>query len=530
MSELSQATRKLISRYQVWHQSLQPKGNSATIHVDEVASRVAAFYEKIRGVVDWREEHLMRKAAIERNLKRRLLLKQNGDDIATHLVSELIRGGHFPNDKIEESKILEVQKAIDKYIFILENAPPSSVEKLKFQLYDWILGVAACEVEAILDPPQREIALIEYMEEIMKERIKLSAIIKISEAEKETQIYVAIQKALFKFDPPLIYYNLLKREYTDWKNLPLPLLEEITKNIYQIWEKLEKTVFHPLAEKFYRICEKYDTPFLILNDIISANPSESQKNLDNPEILEGQIQTAYNKRLGTLKERLSRAALYATLSIFITKMLLALAIEIPFDKYVTGQFSYPALGFNIVIPPLLMFFIVLSIRPPKKENFQVVIMEVMKNVYTTERKDVYEIKPRSKRGFIINTIITIFYLSAFVVSFGLIFWGLQKIEFGILSIIIFLIFISLISFAGVRIRERSKELDIIEEKETIFTFFFDLFALPIIRVGKWLSGQWAKYNVIVVFMNFLIDMPFQVFVEFLEQWRYFLKEKKEEIH
>jgi len=73
-------------------------------------------------------------------------------------------------------------------------------------------------------------------------------------------------------------------------------------------------------------------------------------------------------------------------------------------------------------------------------------------------------------------------------------------------------------------------LDIIEEKETFFTFFFDLFALPIIRVGKWLSGQWAKYNVIVVFMNFLIDMPFQVFVEFLEQWRYFLKEKKEEIH
>jgi len=27
----------------------------------------------------------------------------------------------------------------------------------------------------------------------------------------------------------------------------------------------------------------------------------------------------------------------------------------------------------------------------------------------------------------------------------------------------------------------------------------------------------------------LIDMPFLVFVEFIEQWRYFLKEKKEEI-
>jgi len=73
-------------------------------------------------------------------------------------------------------------------------------------------------------------------------------------------------------------------------------------------------------------------------------------------------------------------------------------------------------------------------------------------------------------------------------------------------------------------------LQVMEEKETVFTFFFDLFALPIIRVGKWLSAQWARYNVLVVLINFLIDMPFQVFIEFLEQWRYFLKEKKEEIH
>ena len=65
MSEPSQSTKKLIQRYQVWYQSLQPKESEIiTIHVDEVASTVAAFYEKIRGVVDWREEHLMRRAAI----------------------------------------------------------------------------------------------------------------------------------------------------------------------------------------------------------------------------------------------------------------------------------------------------------------------------------------------------------------------------------------------------------------------------------------------------------------------------------
>lgn len=94
-----------------------------------------------------------------------------------------------------------------------------------------------------------------------------------------------------------------------------------------------------------------------------------QKNLENPEILENQIKSAYNKRLATLKERLSRAAIYATLSILITKMLLAFAIEIPFNKYITGEFSTFALGLNVLIPPFLMFFLVLTIRSPKKKIF-----------------------------------------------------------------------------------------------------------------------------------------------------------------
>lgn len=46
MTELSPQTQKLIQKYQNWYNSLQPKEGITTIHVDEVASRVAAFYEK----------------------------------------------------------------------------------------------------------------------------------------------------------------------------------------------------------------------------------------------------------------------------------------------------------------------------------------------------------------------------------------------------------------------------------------------------------------------------------------------------
>ena len=157
-------------------------------------------------------------------------------------------------------------------------------------------------------------------------------------------------------------------------------------------------------------------------------------------------------------------------------------------------------------------------------------MEVMKIVYKKEREDIYELRSTKKRGVILNTIITIFYLLTFFLSFGIIIWGLNKLNFGILSIIIFLMFFSLISFAGVKIRERAKELQVMPERGGFLTFLIDSFSLPFIRMGKWLSIQWIRYNIVVVLITALIDMPFQLFTEFLEHWRSFLKEKKEEIH
>jgi hypothetical protein len=371
----------------------------------------------------------------------------------------------------------------------------------------------------------------------MKGRIKVSGNVlfgfsrtPLSEEEKETQIFITCQRALFKFDSPIITYYLLKKKYPQWSDLTANQLQEIAANIYSIWKNLDYELNHPLSEKFYKICEQYDTLYLILGDILLQNQAEAQKILAQPETLEVQIRQAYQERLKKLKARMARAAVFSTISIFVTKMLLAFAIEVPFDKYVLGKFSYQTIGFNIIIPPLLMFLLVLTIRPPRKENLNVVVMELMKIVYKKDARDVYEIKPRRKRGLISTLIIKLFYFFTFLFSFGIIIWGLNKLNFGILSIIIFLMFFSLIAFAGVKIRERAKELQVIPEKGGFFTFLTDSFSLPFLRMGRWLSRQWLKYNLILVLIVALIDMPFQVFVEFLEQWRTFTKEKKEEIH
>jgi hypothetical protein len=535
MPEISQKTKELVQAYQGWFSSLQAKEKKSTISVDEVALKVAVFYEKIREIVDWREEHLIKKSAIERVLKRRLFLLNDKENIAEPLILELIRGGHFPNGKIDDSKIKEVNKIINKYVYILEKVPQGT-DKQKNRFNSWLLEIAACEIEETLSPPIREKALIKYMTELMMEKIELKegilVINGISKEEKNIQIYIATQRALFKLDSPIITYNLLKRKFPEWHNLikESPELTEITKNIYQIRENIEKNLKHSLSYKFYKICEKYDSLYLILGDVLSEDPMAANEIMKNPEKLEQKINKAYSKRLKNLNLKIKRAAVYATLSIFLTKILLALAIEMPLDKYITEEFNYFALGINIITPPLLMFLLILTINPPAKENLYQVIMGITKIIYKNEKQDTYILETPKKRGIITNFLVTLFYLFTFLIAFGFITWILLELNFSIFSILIFLLFISLISFAGVKLRERSKELDILEKKDSFLVFFFDIFSMPIIQVGKWLSGQWAKYNIIIVLINLLIELPFQTFVEFLEQWRYFLKEKKEKIH
>lgn len=527
MKEVSEDIKSLVATYQRWYSSLKTPPNVAVVHVDEVASKVAIFYEKIREVVEYREEHLMRRLAIERIIKRHFLLK--GKKISAEaIVLELVRGGYFPNDKIPETKIQEVQKIVGRYLFVLKSAVIKNKGEKK-HFFIWLLGLAACEIEESLASPVREKGLIELMENRLRGKIWIKGK-KISKKEKELQLYIAIQRTLFKFDNTLIAYYLFKRTYPFWTQAAAPELTKISLEIYSFWKEVENALRHPLKEKFYKLCKKRAIFYLILDGVINEDPKNSLEILKDPKKLENYIALVYNKKLKSLKKKVKRAAIYATLSIFIGKVLLALAIEFPFDKYVIGKFNWLALAINIIVPPFLMFLLVSSIKPEKNHHLEKITLEVIKLVYKKDNEEKIIIVPPRKRGILMKTIIGLAYLLAFVISFGGIIWILNKLHFTILSIAIFLIFVSLIAFAGVKTRERAAELRAEEKKEPLFSLLIDFLALPIIQVGKWLSDQWTKYNIIVVFINLFIDVPIQVFVEFVEEWRRFLKEKREEIH
>ncbi len=535
MPEISLYTKKLLKRYRLSHKALAKKEGEPTIHVDEIAMRVASFYEKIRGVIDWKGEHLLKRGAIGRMLKRKIFSQINLSDgtftkdsiQAEPLVIELIRSGNFPNDSIYESKIGEVQKAIDKYVYIIKNhQSPENISRLSF--YQWLSSIAACEIEEILSSSIKERALISYMYKSLKEVIEMEE--DIGEEEKNILIYIAVQQALFDLDSQIIGYHLLKYKYDEWKNLEGSSLEEVTRDIHKTKNQINEYLNHPSLKKIYQVCKVYNTPYLIIGDILEDDPKKAKNIIENPEEVELNVKKHYRGRVKMMKSRLSRAAVYATISIFLTNVFALLAVEIPFTTYVMGQFSPTAIAIDIFVPTLLMAVLVMTIKSPPEENEKKVIMETMRVIYENDKKTIFKIKKPKKKKFIFQFIINLIYLLSFCLSVGGIVWLLQKISFPPLSYFIFIIFLSLIAFAGVKIRERGKELHMVESKEGFSSIIIDLFALPVIQMGKWFTVRWEKYNVISVFFSALIDMPFMVFVEFIDQWRNFLKEKKEEIY
>jgi len=527
--ELTPNVKKLAAEYQRWYKSIQPLEGISTIVVDEVAAKVASFYEKIRGVVDWREEHLLRKTAIERILKRRMFLG-NKKDFAEPFLQELIRGGHFPNERIPVTKIEEIQKIVEKYFYLLENTPQKGTEKVLAELRMWLLGIAAAEIEETLAPPIRERALIEFMAADMRERVQLQDNNAMEVAEKNLHILVGVQRALFKLDEATITHHLLEQRYQNWATLSGPSLQQLADQLPQVKKEFHLIMQNSMTERFYQLMEKYDSPYLIIGDILTIHPMEFEQFSLDATAMENAVEDSYKIRLQKLKGKMRRAAVYSTISVFLTKVLVAFSIEIPLDKYVTGDFNQTVLWISVVVPPLLMLLLVISTKTTTEENFQRLMMGVMKITYGKKNGEVLEIPLMRRKRPVLENVIRVIYLLSFLLSFGIISWVLLQANFSIFSTFIFLLFISLIAFAGTKIRQRGRELLIGKEKQGFLYTIFDLFSLPIIHTGGWLSRQVARYNILVVIFNFLIEVPFQVFVEFLEQWRSFLREKREEVH
>src|SRR3990167_9083374 len=97
--------------------------NEMMVRVSEALGGLVYIYERIRNVIEYKGEDVLRRASIERMIKRLLWERPRQDSkrVAEALIKELIWSRYLPNNKIPNIKINEVAQIIEKYKYLLSN-------------------------------------------------------------------------------------------------------------------------------------------------------------------------------------------------------------------------------------------------------------------------------------------------------------------------------------------------------------------------------------------------------------------------
>lgn len=534
---------------------VSPEDEAPKIAVSELVSKVAFFYEKIRNAIDYDEEHLLRKNAIIRILKRQVMiegvLKHNTpDELAKHLIVELIRGAYLPNNSVPEAKIGEVARLLEKY-FVLKGFVQANINdqiglrkditkadqliKQKNQATTLIMSLAACEIEESLAKNLVKQAVVSNMFNWMREFVQFAPELPAQE-EREIQLYLSVARNYLKYDEDMLNFVLFKYYNENWARKDAPKLDEASIKIIadafpRLKEEIARQLKYPFHHKIDRIVKKYSLYYAVLTETVDGNPSQVYNELHQDETLFYAAATKVcNAKYKKAKSKLWRAAIRSIIYIFLTKSIFVLLIEIPAIRLFGEQLNYVSLGINISFPAVFLFFLVLFTRTPGKANTQQIINGIKELSFAGyERKQPLIIRGKTKRSFLINGFFNLLYVATFFVSTYLIIAGLTAIGFTWVSIIIFMFFLAFVSFFSVVVTRNIKDLIVIERKENLFTFLVDLFYMPVIVAGRWLSRNVSRVNIFVFIFDFIIEAPFKVLVDVAEDWTKYIRERKENV-
>lgn len=500
------------------------------INVSQTVSFFALAYEKIRNAVEYREDHQIRRAAIERILKRLLMLNPQGTDVADGLIRELLWARYFDTDSLGTDDINNIQKIIDKYLYLYHLLIVGRTNNEREFLSQFILDLLTCEIEETLNPAgsQKNSNLTYFVYQILRKKINLEGI---SEEQKNAYLLVAVEKAYRRSDRSYQRYHLFNSFYQSIANYSDQELKEMAIKLPKIFKKIEELINNPYVDTLTRFVKKQLPPFLILFTIIEENLNNIEKIITSQAKLWQEVEITCREKYQSLKTRVKNLAIRSFIYIFLTKMIFALILEFPLSKYFYNEVNWDSILINTLFPPFLMLFIISFFKIPGEDNTKKIydrlieIIDQEKNYETSVsliKKKVKEKKPILIFGF------TIFYSLTFIITFAIIYEVLTYLNFNLISQLIFLFFVSVVTFFSYRIKQVVNEYHL-SEKESIFTPIFDFFFMPILSLGKFFSQEIARLNFFIFIFDFLIEAPFKFIFEIIEEWINFVRKRKEEI-
>ena len=484
------------------------------ISINKLTGKVGGFYEKIRYLIEYKEAHTVRRSAIERILVR-VSRSRKEKSIGFSILSDLITGGYLPNNSVVEQTANDLDTIVNKYAFLRQSGLRG---KHAFSL-------CATEIEGFLFPQAVNELVAECFYKVISANLVYADLIR--KNVLDTQIYIACRRSLLDEDNSMLMYAVINKNLPELRNLDisLPNAGETATRLISMLSMVESSLTDPSGWRITTQLKDHAISFSVIREIINDFGASSESIFDDQAKLSAKIKEILGKKYQTQGSIATKSGNRAVGYILLTKIILAFILEVPYEKYFLGALEYLPLTTNVVFHPLLLLVIVKTIPPPGPENTSAIIANIDSIVHNKDIKPIH-IKPvRMKTGA--NIVFGFLYLVLFVVSFSVILWVLNALYFNIVSILLFLFFLTLVSYLGFRIRYNANKWKVNTRDEGFLSLLWNFFAMPIVHTGQWLSKRFVTINIFITIMDFIIETPFKLILGTFDAFISFLKDKKD---
>ena len=487
------------------------------VHIVGAGRTLTAAYEQLRNAAEYTEEHLLLQRAIRR-FYRRLFLTRDNDRISKcgeELAIELTLAGYIENDSLPQSTVAhignEAAKYFSAYQYALDHGGSSNAE-------EWAIATLAVQTEGLLTDHTRRAAFAQFTYRYFIESIDASSLFKGSIPDNyDTSVFIAVHRMLLKSDNATIRHALLER----YKASPQHQEQFVTLN-----KQLDALLIPDASEKVGRIVNRRGAPMRVLWRMVNDTPDIAELIERREKFLaayEAQVNTEYQQ----MNEKINRGIVKSVIFLIITKFVIGISIEVPYDYVVHGQILWTVLIINLLFPPLYMILLRLTLVLPNNINTNALVdrMDAMlyaqRPVLTLTSTDT-AVGPYSK-------VFNILYAFLFLLVFGGVGWGLWLIGFSFIHLAIFFIFLSTASFLGFRLSRLIREIETVDAEQNGISLIRDFLYLPFVVVGRWISENYAKVNIVTLILDMAIELPLKTVIRLVQQWGKFISSKKDEL-
>jgi hypothetical protein len=508
--------QQLLAAHSIDQETLTRNNSGTILEVPLTGKVVSSAYEQLRNAAEYAEEHLLLQRAIKRFFKRNLFVaKRRQHDLSTELIVDLTQAGYLQGGQFSKATTTTLHELIERHMEAHARLRQAHISRDSADA--WILALLSTEAEAILNPHnvQRTTLVVAYHHFL--QTIPRQQFTDLHDLDEyEFCLYIAIHLAILKSDSDIIHHDLNRL----YKQSPSD-----TASLITLSRRIDAQLNSPLTEALKRTVSRYGAPFRVLKGLTTDEQDQATSALPDKERFLDLYDTQTDHEYRQLDRRLARGLAKSIVFLIITKLLIGVAVEIPYDLIVYGKVSVLPLAINLLFPPLYLACLLLSFKPPTQANKQALRDYIAGVLYADRRLEIQPLKRRRTR-LTTKLIYTLLFLTPIVVTVLI----LQALHFNLVHMGIFFVFFSTASFLGFRLSLLVRDLELVRPQTGLLASLQDFFYLPFVASGQWLSHKYSRINVVARFMDLAIELPLKSILRLLQQWMNFIREQHEELY